>query len=843
MLLKNDNRKFIKTLSNNCLKANHTRNRIALLAIILTAVLFTTITTVFQGAQVTMKDQKLRTSGSKFMASIKYPAPEKVDGFLKDKAFTKVGAERALGLAQNEELKRIMASVTWMDETYAEGSYSVPEKGRMPEKEDEIACDSVVLELLGLPYETGTKLKLKYQVDGENREKEMTVCGIWKGRELEQNTNILVSETFVENNIEESKVTEGASVSGSYTIRGSFSDENNIEEMLNQVLEHAGYDPSAERGEAGFIIHHVNPAYHTSEDMGAGTIAAIAAGVILVLLAGYLIIYNIFRISVIKDIRLYGQLKTIGTSPGQIQYMVRRQGMCLSLTGVPAGIVLGWLLGNALLPLVMSTSNYSDTSFIWPNPFVWAFSAAFTVLTVWISCRRPGKTAGKISPVEALRYQEQEEGKKKQRKGKESRNRLLQMAFANLSRNKGKTILVVLSISLSIILLNSVLNAVGCFDKETYVEQRTISDFNVMNTQMERYTGEEIDNIVSAEFAGQLEALPGVVDFSKTYCNEVPSEEIKTGTEGLARVDTLNGKQLPSDTKNGIEPYRMVMGMNENALKRCKLIEGELDYEKLRTGDYIITIGYLGDYGEFGYDRQEFHAGDTIEAEVNGISKTYQIMAVVGASHSMLPDHSMGGYEMIGLAENVFLEYFPDNRGPIRCLFDAEKGSFDSLNEYLAAQEDTQNIKTYTRLSMEAYFDEMMLSYTGVGVVLSLVFGIIGILNLLNVILTGAIARQGEFATMRSIGMTRKQLRRLFMAEGIFYAVFAGGAGILLSAVLSLTMVRGIMGAFWFAKYHFTIGPALLAAAACLIISSGIAYVIDLMWNKGSIVEKLRKVE
>ena len=101
-----------------------------------------------------------------------------------------------------------------------------------------------------------------------------------------------------------------------------------------------GYNPDAERGEEGFIIHHVNPVYETKSMDSGQTIVIMAVGVLLILLAGYLIIYNIFKISIEKDIRLYGQLKTIGTAPRQIRYMVSRQGMMLSLVGIPAGLVL-----------------------------------------------------------------------------------------------------------------------------------------------------------------------------------------------------------------------------------------------------------------------------------------------------------------------------------------------------------------------------------------------------------------------------------------------------------------------------------------------------------------------
>ena len=42
---------------------------------------------------------------------------------------------------------------------------------------------------------------------------------------------------------------------------------------------------------------------------------AVAAIALLIIFTGYLIIYNVFQISVAGDIRFYGLLKTIGTTP------------------------------------------------------------------------------------------------------------------------------------------------------------------------------------------------------------------------------------------------------------------------------------------------------------------------------------------------------------------------------------------------------------------------------------------------------------------------------------------------------------------------------------------------
>lgn len=46
------------------------------------------------------------------------------------------------------------------------------------------------------------------------------------------------------------------------------------------------------------------------------TVAVIAGILALIILSGYLIIYNIFSISVTRDIQFYGLLKTIGATGG-----------------------------------------------------------------------------------------------------------------------------------------------------------------------------------------------------------------------------------------------------------------------------------------------------------------------------------------------------------------------------------------------------------------------------------------------------------------------------------------------------------------------------------------------
>lgn len=66
------------------------------------------------------------------------------------------------------------------------------------------------------------------------------------------------------------------------------------------------------------------------------------------------------------------------------------------------------------------------------------------------------------------------------------------------------------------------------------------------------------------------------------------------------------------------------------------------------------------------------------------------------------------------------------------------------------------------------------------GGVLSGVIAVVGTLNFLNAILTGMIARRREFAVLQSVGMTRRQLKRMLVYEGLLYTF----AAIVISLIL-----------------------------------------------------------
>ena len=125
-----------------------------------------------------------------------------------------------------------------------------------------------------------------------------------------------------------------------------FSNSFNIQKKLDQVITESGY--SIKETDENYIAKQRNWAYVSDEaDADPMTMGAVAGGLLLILLTGYLIIYNIFRISIMKDIRYYGLLKTIGTTGRQIKRIIRRQALKLSLIGIPVGLLAGFFVEKA----------------------------------------------------------------------------------------------------------------------------------------------------------------------------------------------------------------------------------------------------------------------------------------------------------------------------------------------------------------------------------------------------------------------------------------------------------------------------------------------------------------
>jgi putative ABC transport system permease protein len=850
-MFQNNNGAIAKSLSVKCLKANCSRNIIAIVAIALTTILFTTVFTVGYGSIYSGEQQMLRQVKTKFDAEFKFLTEPQ---FLKIKShpsFQNIGERRYLALAENDELIKRLVEIDYGNEPEAEGRYSAPTTGRMPKSIDEAAADTAVLDLLGIPHEIGAEIPLVFSINGEQRQLRVILCGYWEGETDDDLCHIWVSQDFINRELAGILLPEnGYSGAGNWFLDVDFSNHRNLQEQIDKVLIDSGYDPDAVLGDSLYVDRDINPIYASSTDSGIDMkmIFAVSGLLVLILISGYLIIYNIFQISVVKDIRLYGQLKTLGTSPKQLRIIVRRQGMMLSVIGIPIGLLIGYLLDRLLVPVIMHASNYEGIMPP-PNAFVFIGSAIFALLTILISFRKPAKTVATISPIEAMRYSGVETSKLKQKKSRGG-SKIFRMAASNLIRNPRKTIVVLLSISLSTILINSVLTFTNSFQLQKFIDRDVISDFVVSDAHYGR--GDPFKKVpgISQSVIQAIQKQSAFEEGGSVYYHQsdIETDKIDELVEHtLAHITYHNGIKA-EEGKN--DWWIQFYGMDKFPFILLDASEGDLNWDKFNTAKYVIEFAPYNDYHKVDIEDYKFNPGDKIVLECDGVKREYKVLARAACKRGMdsgviLGYSSTTSSTFLAVPSFEFLNNFP-SQPPLHYLFNVgEDTDFAQMNSFLRdyTKKVESGLKYTSRQTVEDDFYESKQTYNIAGTVLASIFAVIGLLNFINVIVTGIISRQKEFAVMQSIGMTKRQLRKMLVLEGLWYAVIAAVLSFILSTVASPLLVRPIADSMWFCTFSFTLKPVIIVMPFYFLVGALVPLFAAMKNNKASLVEQIRQIE
>ena len=345
--MKVSNRGCIRRLSLRSLLANRTRNIVAVLAIALTAVLFTALFTIAMSINEGIQQNNFRQAGGWNHGTFKYLTEGQFTELKDDPLIDQWGLRRFLGMPTEVPFNKSHVEIGYSDVNNAHWMYCDPVEGHLPQEgTNEAATDTHVLELLGVEPEIGAEFTVTFSVDGHETTQAFTLCGWWEYDEAIVANHILIPESRVDAILTEVGVTPPGSdgMTGSWNLDVMLKHgARSIASDLEEILVNHGYQ-SETVGE-NYISTGVNWGYTGAQlsDKLDPTVVAIIVGVLaLILLTGYLIIYNVFQISVAGDIRFYGLLKTIGTTPRQLRRIIRTQALLLSLIGIPVGLRLGW---------------------------------------------------------------------------------------------------------------------------------------------------------------------------------------------------------------------------------------------------------------------------------------------------------------------------------------------------------------------------------------------------------------------------------------------------------------------------------------------------------------------
>ena len=843
----------IPTLSKRMFHTSRGRNLVAVLAILLTTMMFTTLFTLSQSMSQNLIEMTFRQTGYNAEASMRGLSEEQADLIANHPDVEELGRSIVLGLAENRELSGRSVEIRWANEPYAQHSYTLPTSGHLPQAADEIALDTLTLDRLGIPHELGAPVTLEWRKDSSDPDAEtiradFTLCGFWEGNQSSYSSMAWVSRVYAD------KMTGGVlsadpnQIFGLYMVQVNLYSDQNIEEAMERVLADTGLSE---------LEYSVNLAY--SPEMGA--VAAqenlpMYLGMGLVFIAGYLIIYNIFQISVTADVQFYGKLKTLGTTTRQLKKLIYNQANRLCIVGIPVGLILGWLLGTVLVPVLMGSME--GTAIVSASPMIFIGSALFAWATVLISCLRPARLAGKISPIEALRMSDADSGSKKKVKRHRGSASLSSMAWDNLWRNKKRTVTVICSLTLGLVLLSGFYAKNASFDMEKYLADLTIADFTLSDSSSEDYLNgyDPHGTTLTGELVSAAESQQGLEAVGHQYSAQIDWQIDEATLQNVAAFYTEErladwesydpaGAQALRDALSSGVASATLYGLDgiplDTITQQQYLMEGSFDAAAFASGDYILAVGPSVEPGESYPVLPTSPVGSVVE--LNG--RSYTVMAIVYPLNpvtQLAPQQGENGKFALSfiLPTAAFREQWPDHT--LRQLFlSTDNSHIESmqafLDEYMAST--NPGLPVTSRQTMAEQYQAQTRSSAVMGNAVSVVIALVGVLNFINSMVTAIVSRRREFAVMQSVGMTKKQLCRMLVNEGLYYAGLTLLFSYLISAFAVGVVVRAMVEG-GFTTFRFTLLPLVACTPVLVFFAVLIPYLCFRNLEKHSIVERLR---
>lgn len=880
------NRKCIRRLSRRSLWASRKRNIIAIIAIALTTLLFTSLFTVVMSINSSYEMYTFHQIGGYCHGTFKEVNDEQIQAIASHPGVKAVGARTNIGYITSNVFAKVPAEVSFMDDNCTQWSFAKPTTGHQPYSGNQITMDTAALKLLDIEPELGAEITLTYSVGDKNqtayeKTETFTLVGWWEYNDIDPVHYINISEEYAES-IEAEGISRGMEPFRT-DLNVMMPSTIDIGGQMEQVAWDLGY-ASNETGENQSIRIGVNWGY-TSSQLGANidisNVIAIIAFLALVIFTGYLIIYNIFQISVTGDVQYYGLLKTIGVTPRQLRRIIRQQALLLCVVGIPSGLLLGYGIGAVLTPIIMAeTTLGASIATVSTSPVIFPVSALFALITVLLSCTRPGKIAAKVSPIEATKHTDAFTNKKKRRATRGAK--VYQMAYANLGRNKSKTILVIISLALSVVLLNILITFTDGFDMEKYLERQSCADFIVSSTDYFRsavtdndfMSDTEIAQIktnTSSSLAGcgyTLDGIPAIGWMTEESWRVAMSNYVSQEV-----IDESLSQQLQRNDYDLIGSTALIEGLDTPLFEKLTVLDGDitpmlqgntnaiaivLDTDDYGNAQYLDSYPEIGTTQTISYIESIYYidsrTGETcdantplefIEYRMNQNDVDYTICAYVTVPHSMSHRYSMvGGYSFVLPVESLQTDS-GQAAVPMFYLFDTPDAATEAAAESYLAELTANNatgLMYESKATIRAEFESFQHMFLLLGSLLCAIIGIVGILNFFNAIMTGIISRKREFAVLQAVGMTGKQLKNMLVYEGLFYAISSVLVALVLSFIINPLVGNLLEKMFWFFSASFTIGPVILAIPVFALLGWAIPTIMYEHTSKYSIVEQIREV-
>lgn len=878
--MRNNNREVIRMLARESYRANKSRNRIMTAAVAFTVMMLFCVFSLAIGKIATdclLYTRNAGTAAYTMLERADEAQKKEIDAlpYIKETGFDVV-------FGRTEEYScEVLDETAW--EVMQKPAYS-DIHGTYPEEKDEIMLPVRALDRMGITDpEVGMEISDRILfTDGSEMEGTFRLSGYYT--EYMDPTFTVPAGYFSKDFYDTLDVDTDQSTILLIRQDDNITDEDIMERMYNDVTM---------RDDSQQFLGGNSFTWQAVYDMTGGFGTAVFLALLILAGAGMLL-YNVMHISISRDIRQYGLLKTMGATKAQLERIVFRQTACTIWRGCLAGACAGSIVTVTVIPALLSgmyLHGLGDASaMIAFRPWLLLPAVCFGAAVTFVSAALAVNRAAGMSPVEAVKYTGQtvrhmpgtagkrlgrknaDEGKryrgKKNRRQRNRRQRIQEegitddrggialMAWRNLFRIQKRFFITVISLLLG---LTVSLGAV--------VLTRGTDETNRIDHEMTDFSVEVLMNAMSVG-AYQADQIFFPQDLQEQILNlrGVTGSRISRGGYGRISLDEEAIQVFVGDTGNeaGTSPF-VVQVMSDEWLAELEQFAEEeglgLDVESVRKGEGLLFLHYRA-LSQIEEEKGTEDIGKEItltDLDGNG-AQTMRFAGYLDCLKRGIPDlnnTAIGpgiiyflageeGFQKLGLTEQTFgidLEADPEYEPALKATLTGITADYNRSHGLISEGGNEMKLGSLNMYAksdeLEARKEYISSSRTAMGSLCVLLI-LMGLVNYVNVTLTGLAMRRKEFAVLESIGLTRRQLRRMLLLEGVFYS--------LIVTVLLLTAGTGALHAFGAVMdekvVYFVFRYPAAEAAACVFLLFVICTAVPLflLWRteQESVVERLK---
>ncbi len=880
--------KILNKVTIKNLKLNKKRTIVTMIGISLSVALICAITTFVASFQNALVEREIVKRGNYYVKA--YDVTQEQLKYIKNnKEVEKIGISQDLGYAKVDGIQNENKPYLYLesfDDYMLNNGGLILIDGRMPENENEIVIpdhlltngklelqigDKLILDV-GDRYADGDKLNQNNpyytKEDIENRNeiaKENGDIANYEYKEEEIRVNFTKEYTIV--GIIERPNSEDFSAPG-YTIITKMSDNNiNTTEGYNANVSILLKDASKTYEFSDYLtkqlgIKEENILENESllqyqgvfkSNRTQDTLTILATIVItIILFTSAFVIRNSFNISLTEKTRELGMLASIGATSKQLRKSIFFEGFILSCIAIPIGIIVGIVAIWIVLLIVNNLMTSGQTAIVDNFDLKLVLSIPAILIAILVSCFmilvstiKPSIRAGKISPIDAIRENQDIKvktkrfGKNKQKSKFFREYRIRKKLFGiegviaskNFKRSRKKYMTTIFSIAISIILfisMNSFVENVFNLSSLQYSEGRA-------NITVHSYKD---DNAESLEYFNKIENLDGIKESS------IVKMAVEYSDEKYYTTQTFSSSTGFSLSDEGL--IVLIRAIGDKAYREY-IKELGLNYEDVKDKAilYDTRIGYEYDENKDGTRRVEYNMLNLDEGDIF----PYKILDDEGKN-------AKNGEIEIALRTKVLPlgGLFENDSNVVLIVSDEKMEEFDYsiqsmyINAENASKLQEEIIKIDNTNKSNIYnIEEEVKQEKNMVLIISIflygfitVISIIGITNIFNTITTNMALRNREFAILKSIGMQDKEFKKMINYESLIYGVKSLIIGIPIGLILSYLIYR-TMGEIYLTEYKFPIIPIIISIIFVMaIIFITMNYSVR-KTKKQNIIETIRK--